>query len=82
MVVTSRPTTSETEVMQERTACLVDHDGAGAAERLAAAKFGAGQAHLIAEKPEQRKVGIAIPVLFLAINLQLDHDRFSLFLSY
>jgi hypothetical protein len=61
---------------------LVDHNGAGAAERLAAAKFGACQAHLIAEKPEQRKVGIAIPVLLLAINLQLDHDRFSLFLSY
>ena len=53
---------------------LVDHNGAGAAERLAAAKFGAGQAHFIAEKPKQRKVGIAIPVPLLAIDVQLDHD--------
>ena len=31
---------------------LVDHDGACAAERLAAAEFGAGQADFIAQKPE------------------------------
>ena len=82
MVVTSRPTTSETEVMQDAHGLLVDDDGASAAQRLAAAKFGAGQAHLVTEKPKQRKIRVAIPILFLAINLQLDHDRPSLFLSY
>ena len=81
MVVTSRPAASETEVMQARTASLVDDDGAGAAQRLAAAEFGAGQSGFVAEKPEQRKVRIAVPVLFLAVDLQLDHDRSSLFLS-
>jgi hypothetical protein len=60
---------------------LVDKDGASAAESLAAAKLGARQSHLITQKPKQGKIGIAIPALFLAINLQLDHDRFSLFLS-
>src|SRR5216683_3776187 len=61
---------------------LADKDGASAAEGLAAAKLGARQSHLITEKPKQGKIRIAIPALFLAINLQLDHDRFSLFLSY
>ncbi len=61
---------------------LVDHDGTRTAQRHAAAILGPGQAHLITEKPKQRKIWVAIPVLFLAINLQLDHDRFSLFLSY
>src|SRR6266478_7392590 len=55
---------------------LVDHDGAGAAERLATAEFGAGQSHLITEIPKQRKIRVAIPILFLAVNLYLDHDRF------
>ena len=61
---------------------LADDDGTRAAQRHAAAILGPGQAHLITEKPKQRKIWVAIPVLFLAINLQLDHDRFSLFLSY
>src|SRR5262249_6152499 len=61
---------------------LVDKDGASAAESLAAAKLGARQSHLITEKPKERKIRVAIPALLLAINLQLDHDRFSLFLSF
>ena len=53
---------------------LVDDHGACAAQRLATAVFRAGQAGLIAEEPEQRKIGIAVPVPFLTIDLQFDHD--------
>src|SRR5882724_7980067 len=55
---------------------LVDNDGTGAAERLAAAEFGAGQSGLVTEIPKQRKIRVAVPALFLAVNLHLDHDRF------
>src|SRR5262249_54585838 len=71
-----------TRLDTEAHGALVDDNGTSAAEGLPAAKFGACRTNYIAEKPEQRKVGIAIPVPFLAINIQLDHDRFSLFLSY
>ena len=60
---------------------LVDDDGAGAAQRLAAAEFGAGQPDLVADEPDEWKIRIAVPVLLLSINLQLDHDCPSLFLS-
>src|ERR1700730_16652720 len=61
---------------------LIDDDGTRAAQPLAPAILGAGQDHLITEKTKERKIRVAIPVLFLAINLQLDHDRCSLFLSF
>jgi len=41
----------------------------------------AGQSSFVAQEPEQREIGIAIPVLLLAVNLQSNHDRSSLFVS-
>lgn len=62
--------------------CLfIDHHGAGSAERLAAAEFRAGQADFITEKPEQWKIRIPVPIPFLAVNLDFNHDRSSLFIS-
>src|SRR5882724_1330853 len=55
---------------------LVDHDSAGTAERLAAAEFGADQSGLVTKIPKQRKIRVAVPILFLAINLHFDHDGF------
>jgi hypothetical protein len=60
---------------------LVDNNGARAAQSLAAAVFRARQAHFIAEKPEQRKIRVSVPIMLLAINLYFDHVRSSLFLS-
>src|SRR5947207_6492043 len=60
---------------------LVDDHGAGAAKCLAAAVFRTRQSDFVAEEPEQWKIGIAIPVLLLAVNLQSNHDRSSLFVS-
>jgi len=55
---------------------FVDHHGAGAAKRLAAAEFGAGQPYFVTQIPKQWKVRIAIPGLFLSVYLDFDHDRF------
>jgi hypothetical protein len=60
---------------------LVDDNGAGAAKRLAAAVFRTRQSGFIPEKPEKWEIGIAIPILLLAVNLQGNHDRSSLFVS-
>src|SRR5882757_3063392 len=61
---------------------LADQNRAGAAQRLAAAELGAGQSDFVAEIPEQGKIRIAFPVLFPAVDLHLDHDGSSLFISY
>src|ERR1700755_1840691 len=55
---------------------LVDHNGACAAQSLAATVLRACQAGLVAEKPEQWKIRVAVPTVLLAINLYLDHVRF------
>jgi hypothetical protein len=60
---------------------LIDNNGAGATESLTTAEFRARQSDFITEKPEQREVRVAVPTSFLAINLQLDHDRSSLVMS-
>jgi hypothetical protein len=60
---------------------LVDNNRACAAQSLAAAVFRARQACLIAEKPEQWKIRVAVPIVLLAIDFYFDHVRSSLFLS-
>jgi hypothetical protein len=60
---------------------LVEHNGACPAQSLAAAVFRARQAGLIAEKPKQREIRVAVPILLLAIDFYFDHVRSSLFLS-
>ena len=60
---------------------LVDDHRAGAAKGLAAAEFCARQSGFVTQVPKQWKVGIAIPVLLLAVNFQRNHDRSSLFIS-
>src|SRR5579885_466377 len=47
--------------------------GCGAAQRGAAAEFGAGQPQLVAQIPQQRHRRIAVETLFLAIDAQCDH---------
>src|SRR5271163_4148350 len=47
---------------------LVHDHRACAAQRLAAAKFRAGQSGFVTEKPEQREIRVAIPALFVAVN--------------
>jgi hypothetical protein len=54
---------------------FIDDDSARAAQRLATAIFRADQSGLVAEKPQQREIGIAVPVTFLTIDLQFDHDN-------
>src|SRR4051794_26831884 len=53
---------------------VVDHHGAGAAQRLAAAILRARQPELVAQIPQQRQARIAIPGLFLSVDFHLDHD--------
>src|ERR1700753_2257242 len=60
---------------------LVDDNGAGAAEGLATSEFGACHPDFVANKPEQREIRVAIPASLFAVNLYLDHDRSSLFIS-
>src|SRR5487761_2283484 len=52
---------------------LVHDDSACTAKRLTAAIFGTRQSDFVTEKPEQREIRVAIPVLFLAVDLHLDH---------
>src|SRR6267378_3995055 len=51
----------------------INVDRAGAALRDAAAVFGAGQADLLADHPEQRRVGVDVEVMRLPVNGQTDH---------
>ena len=67
--------------MQARTACLSTMTVHAPQSAWPQPNLVPVRPDLIAEKPEQRKIGIAIPVLFLAINLHLDHDRLSLFIQ-
>src|SRR4029079_18308744 len=55
----------------------VDVDGAGAALRDAAAILGAGQADILPDRPEQRRVGIDVDVLIFAIDIEANHSRTS-----
>ena len=55
---------------------LVDNNGACAAQSLAATVFRARQAGLVAEKPEQWKIRVAIPTMLLAIDFYFDHVCF------
>ena len=50
-------------VMQERVGDAVDVDGAGAAQRHAAAELGAGHAQHVAQHPEERRVAVDIDVV-------------------
>jgi hypothetical protein len=61
---------------------LIDDNGACTAQSLAAAEFRTGQSDLVAKKPKQRKIRIAVPSLFLSVDFQFGHDRPSLFISY
>ena len=62
-MVTSRRRPRPTGSWQERTGCAVDVDGAGAALRDAAAVLGAGQPELVAQHPEQRRVGVGVDLV-------------------
>ena len=55
----------------------VDVDGAGAALRDAAAVLGAGQADVLPDRPEQRRVGIDVDVVIFAIDIEANHSRTS-----
>ena len=69
MVVMSAPCFSAPSVTwHERTRLAVDVDGAGAAERHAAAVLGAGEVEVVAQDPQQRRV---------AGNAGADVDAFA-----
>ena len=55
--------------MQERTGCAVDVHGAGAAQRHAAAELGAGEAQLVAQRPQQRGVVGEVDVVAPAVDV-------------
>ena len=65
--------TSPTRIEQERTHLAVDVHRAGAALRDAAAVFGAGEADLLADDPQQRRIGLHLHVTDLAIDVELCH---------
>ena len=54
------------------------HHRAGAALRDAAAIFGAGQADLVAQRPEQRHFRLDIELMLGTIDLECDHRGFLL----
>ena len=51
----------------------VEVHGAGAAERLAAAVLGAGEAEEIAQRPQERHLGIGVEAVLGAVDAQRDH---------
>ena len=53
----------------------VDVHGAGAALRDAAAVLGAGQADVLPDRPEQRRVGIDVDVVIFAIDIEANHSE-------
>jgi hypothetical protein len=67
MVVMDLPATLPTCVWHERTALA-----------YATAIFGAGEADLIAQRPQQRHVRLDIQIVRHAIDLQTDHCIASL----
>src|ERR1700687_4187166 len=60
MVVISSPST-------------VLRDGAGAAERHAAAEFCPGESENVAQIPQQRHFGIAVECLGVSVHLEMNH---------
>ena len=53
----------------------VDVHRAGAALRDAAAVFGAGEPDLLADDPQQRRIGLDLHVTDLAVDVELCHER-------
>src|SRR5262249_52885486 len=51
----------------------VDVDGAGAALRDAAAILGAGQADLLADRPQQRGIRLHVDIMCLSVDSQASH---------
>src|SRR5262249_58972239 len=51
----------------------VDVDGAGAAERHAAAELAAGEPELVPQGPQQRGLARHIDVLALSVDVECDH---------
>jgi hypothetical protein len=56
-------------------------DRASAAQRHPAAEFRPGEPGNVAQKPQQRHVGIAVKCLFLPVYLQPDHGSSNWFLE-
>ena len=84
MVVICLPTASLTGTQQERDRHAVDVHGAGAALRDAAAVFGAGQADLLPQHPQQWRIGIDVdivdfPLMVRRAMLFLPGSNLSLF---
>jgi hypothetical protein len=75
MVVICLPTASLTGIAQERTGDAVDMHRAGAALRDAAAVFGAGQADVLADRPEQGRAVVDVDVVVLAVDVETGHSR-------
>jgi hypothetical protein len=50
-------------------------DRAGAALRDAATKLGAGQTDRIAQRPEQRRIGLEIDLVLRSVDQKRDHRR-------
>src|SRR6185436_6228443 len=53
----------------------IDVHGAGAALRDATAVLGAGERELLAQHPQQRRVGLGVEIAILAIDVQARHHR-------
>ena len=70
--------TADTGVTQERIGCAVEMHGAGAALREPAAEMRIVEADVVAQRVEQRHVGIGIDGVRLAVDGQrkcLGHGR-------
>ena len=75
MVVIFLPTASLTGKRAGARRHAVDVNGAGAALRDAAAVFGAGQADVFPDRPEQRRVGFDVDVDDFSIDVEAHHNR-------
>src|SRR6267142_1654743 len=51
----------------------IDMDGAGAALRDAAAVFRAGETDMLADDPQQRRIGLGLHIHRLAVDIELCH---------
>ena len=76
-VVISRPSSSATGVTHENTALAVDHHRAGAALAEAAAELRAVQLEVVAQHVEQRRLGIGVDLVALAVDVEAYHLRLS-----
>ena len=74
MVVTERPSTIDNGVMQERTGAPSMWTVQAPQLAHAAAKLGAGQLQMLAQRPKQRRLAVQRKLALLAVQCESNHE--------